>query len=243
MTDIHRYDDPRELAEGAASFLISRAQAAQAGGGAFSLALSGGSTPEATYRAVAKQVAGVDLDWSRVKIYWGDERCVPPDDPESNFRMARLALLDHLPVPEDHVFRMACEGDPQQGARDYETTLRKQFGEGSLPRFDLILLGLGPDGHTASLFPGSKALSSGGRWVLANYVEKMGAWRMTLSMEVINAAAAVAFLVQGEEKAGVLHRVMVGVQDGGALPAAHIRPVDGELHWFVDQAAASQLSS
>jgi 6-phosphogluconolactonase len=241
MSEIHRYEDPRTLAKGAASFLIARGQAAQAGRGVFSLALSGGSTPEATYRAVAEQVHGVNLDWNRVKIFWGDERCVPPDDPASNFQMARQALLDHLPVSDDHVFRMACEGDPDQGALDYEATLRDQFGEGSLPRFDLILLGLGPDGHTASLFPGTKALESGGRWVLSNFVEKMDAWRMTLSLEVINAAAAVAFLVQGEEKADVLRRVLEGGDEASSFPAAHVRPASGELHWFVDAAAAARL--
>jgi 6-phosphogluconolactonase len=241
MAQIHRFNDPQALAKGAASFLIKRGQAAQAAERVFSLALSGGSTPEATYRVVAEQVGGADLDWERVRFFWGDERCVPPDDPASNFRMARQALINHLPVPEDHVFRMACEGDPEQGAMDYEATLRQQFGELSLPQFDLILLGLGPDGHTASLFPGTKALDSGGRWVLPNFVEKMDAWRMTLSLEVINSAAAVAFLVQGAEKAEVLSRVLEAGGEASPYPAAHVRPVSGELHWFVDAAAAARL--
>jgi len=241
MSEIHRYDDPPALARGAASFLIARCQATQVDGGVFSLALSGGSTPEATYRALAERASDASLDWDRVRIFWGDERCVPPDDPASNFRMARQALLDQLPMSDDHIFRMACEGDPEQGALDYEATLRQQFGEGSLPRLDLILLGLGPDGHTASLFPGTKALESDGRWVLSNYVEKMGAWRMTLSLEVINAASSVAFLVQGGSKADILNRVLEDENGGPPLPAQRVQPSHGEVHWFVDAAAAAKL--
>jgi 6-phosphogluconolactonase len=241
MVQIHHFDDEGSLAQGAAEFVIELGRTAQEGGGVFSLALSGGSTPKATYQRLAVDAARSGLDWDRVRIFWGDERCVPPDDPASNYRMARLAMLDHVPVPESNVFRMACEGDPEQGAIDYEASLREQFGAKSLPRFDLILLGLGPDGHTASLFPGSSALESGGRWVLANYVEKMAAWRMTLSLEVINGAAAVAFLVQGDEKSGVLRDVVEGSREGASLPAAQIRPQPGELHWFVDAAAGKQL--
>ncbi len=239
--DIHRYGDPKDLAQGAADFVLARGSAAQADGGVFSVALSGGSTPEATYRAMAERAVGTGLDWGRVRVFWGDERCVPPEDPASNYRMARLALLDQVPVPEGQVFRMSCEGDPERGARAYEATLRQQFGVASPPSFDLILLGLGTDGHTASLFPDSAALDSHGRWVLPNYVEKMGAWRMTLSLEVLNAAAAVAFLVQGEEKARVLHSLLDRGEQSQSFPAARVRPRGGELHWFIDAAAGRDL--
>ena len=241
MSDIHRFENPHDLALGAADFVAKRIEAVQGLGRPCSLALSGGSTPEATYRALAAHVGQHKPDWGRVRIFWGDERCVPPDDPASNYRMARLSMLDELPIPDAHVFRMACEDDPETGAAAYESTLRDQFGKVELPRFDLILLGLGPEGHTASLFPGSSALESRGRWVKANYVKNKRAWRMTLSMEVINAAAAVAFLVQGEEKADILRRVVKGGEDARSLPAAHIQPVSGELHWFVDAAAAAAL--
>jgi 6-phosphogluconolactonase len=242
MKEIHRFGDSARLAKGAAEFVLATGKAGQAHGGLFSLALSGGNTPKAAFRALADHADEAGLDWERVRVFWGDERCVPPNDPESNYRMARETLLDRLPVSDDHIFRMACEADPEQGARNYEATLRVQFGATSLPRFDLILLGLGPDGHTASLFPGTAALDARGRWVLANYVEKMEAWRMTLSLEVINAAAVVAFVVEGEGKADILRRVLNDPLSDPPLPAQMIRPSDGEVHWFIDDKAAAKLS-
>jgi 6-phosphogluconolactonase len=178
------------------------------------------------------------VDWARVHVFWGDERCVPPDHPESNYRLAREALLDHVPLPPANVHRIPTEQEPVQAAADYEQTLRRFFGPGSVPRFDLVLLGLGTDGHTASLFPGTPAVHEYERWVVAHYVSSLPAWRVTLTPAVLNAADQVTFLVAGEEKAGALKQVLAGPYQPDVLPAQVVRPAGGSLLWLVDDAAA-----
>jgi 6-phosphogluconolactonase len=185
------------------------------------------------------------LPWDKIYFFFGDERHVPPDDPESNYRMVRESLLSKIPVPAENVFRVPAENpDASQAAEAYEQTLRKFFSPppGQFPRFDLVLLGMGPDGHTASLFPGIPALKEKSRWVVADWVEKFKTDRITLTLPVLNNAAVVMFLVSGQDKASVLKEVLKGKQPGEFFPSKLIQPSDGDLIWMVDQAAAAQLS-
>ncbi len=210
------------------------------------IALSGGSTPRPIYSLLASQTYSQRIDWSRIHIFWGDERCVFPDNSQSNYRMARETLLDVVPISVNNVHRIHGEEDPEKAAAAYEEELRTFFGvnttEGS-PHlgFDLILLGMGDDGHTASLFPGAPALKEKQRWVMAQYVELVSMWRITLTPLVINAAKNVLFIVSGEEKAERLHSVLEGPFQPESLPAQAIRPSRGRLLWLLDKAAAGEL--
>ena len=237
---IRVFDDPEALSRGAAEFLVKAAKDAVAQRGQFSVALSGGGTPRPTYELLAQSPYRDEIDWRRVHIFWGDERCVPWDDPRSNARLAREALLAHVPIPASQVHPMDCLSVPEEGARRYEALLRAYFGDGE-PRFDLILLGLGENGHTASLFPGDPALSETERWVAPVYVAEQDLHRLTLTAACINQARAVAFLVAGAAKAAVVREVIQGPWDPRRLPAQLIAPEPGELHWFLDQAAAGEL--
>ena len=213
--------------------------------GRFTIALAGGSTPKSLYNLLATN-ARTALPWDRMFFFWGDERHVPPTDPDSNYRMADETMLSKIPVPTANVFRMKTENpDAAAVAEDYEQTLRKFFQQepGQVPTFDLILLGMGPDGHTASLFPGTAALQEKSRLVLANWVEKMKTYRITLTLPVLNAARCVIFLVSGTDKAAALHAVLEEDVPGEQYPAKLVRPRQGKLIWLVDRAAASTLSS
>ncbi len=209
--------------------------------GAFRLALSGGSTPQQTFAELARPEAVSQVPWLQTEVYWSDERCVPPDHPQSNYRMAQSTLLDHVPIPASQIHRMQGEISPQNAARAYEQILRTRFSESpELTRtFDLVMLGLGSDGHTASLFPGTEALQTGERWVAANYVPILDTWRITLTAACLNTAAVVLFLVSGEGKAAILRQVIR--DEAELLPAQSIRPTNGKLVWLVDEAAASLL--
>jgi 6-phosphogluconolactonase len=233
------YETPEELAEAAARDFAMRASEALEGQGRFAVALAGGSTPKATYEALARDYAR-ELDWGRVHIFFGDERTVPPDQEDSNYRMAHETLLSHVPVGSVH--RMRGELQPAEAAAAYEEELREFFGESDgFPSFDLILLGLGEDGHTASLFPETSALDVTDRWVVANPVLKLEATRLTLTIPVINAARAVVFLVAGEGKAEALEEILEGDADPRGYPAKFIRPEGGDPTWMVDRAAAGSL--
>ena len=213
--------------------------------GRFTIALSGGSTPKGLFNLLATNARTV-LPWDRMFFFWGDERHVPPTDPDSNYRMADETMLSKIPVAAGNVFRMAAENpDAAAAAEAYEKTLQKFFAlqPGQFPRFDLILLGMGPDGHTASLFPGSAGLQEKSRLVIANWVEKFKTHRLTFTLPVLNAAACVTFLVSGIDKAPALHEVLEGNGPGEQYPSKLIHPVDGKLIWLIDRAAASQLSS
>ena len=228
------YETPEELAEAATRDFASRAQEAIEERGRFAVVLAGGSTPEATYETLARDYAD-RLDWSKVHVFFGDERTVDPEHEASNYRMVRETLLSHIRVGSVH--RMRCELPPDEAAADYEEQLREFFDTGGVPVFDLILLGLGEDGHTASLFPETSALDVADRWVVVNPVLKLETSRLTLTIPVINAAWAAIFVVAGEDKAEVLKAVLEGEADPRAYPARFIRPV-GELAWMVDRAAA-----
>jgi 6-phosphogluconolactonase len=185
------------------------------------------------------------VEWSKIHFFWGDERLVPADDPESNYRMARETLLSHLPVGEDQIHRIPTElGDPEAVASSYEEELRRAFqlASGQLPQFDLIFLGMGPDGHTASLFPHTTGLEVTDRLVIANFVPRLSSYRITLTAPVINYAAVVVFMAAGSDKANALAHVLQGPPDPDEFPSQRIRPVDGDLYWLVDRAAAAELT-
>ena len=234
--------DPATLAKEAAQRFVELSKAAIKGRGRFRVALSGGSTPRATHERLAHQHRD-DIDWSNVEVFWGDERFVPPDDPESLFRMARETLLDHVPIPAANIFPMpTVGGTPEAAAQAYAETLAATFGA-ALPRFDLIFLGMGPDGHTASLFPGHlEVVAPSGELVAAIYgAPKPPPTRLTFAYKLLNAAANVVFLVAGADKAQALRAVLRGPEDVAQLPAQGVRPAAGTLTWLVDQAASREL--
>ena len=212
------------------------------GSGRFAVALSGGSTPKHLYSLLASAGYKERIPWNNVHLFWGDERCVPPDHPESNFGMVDEALLSKIKIPAENIYRMAGEREPQAAAADYEKELQRFFGleSGALPRFDLILLGIGEDGHTASLFPGGDALNETERLVGAPFVAKLNSYRLSLSLPALNNAANIWFLVTGGSKADAVKKVLGGASD---LPAAKVQPVDGKLTWFVTRDAAAALPS
>jgi 6-phosphogluconolactonase len=232
------HETPQELAEAAARDFATKAEAAIGERGGFTVALAGGSTPEATYEILARDYAD-ELDWSKVHVFFGDERTVPPEHEDSNYRMANETLLSHVPVGSVH--RMRGELPPAEAAAAYEEELRKFFGTSDEPpRLDLILLGIGEDGHTASLFPETSALEIHDRWVVANPVLKLETTRLTLTVPVINCARSVNFLVAGEGKAEALKQILEGDADPQQYPAKLVRPAGGPV-WMVDLAAAKFL--
>ncbi len=240
MPAITTFPDNAHWVAGAAAFIASNAQAAIATRGRWSVALAGGNTPKSVYQCLANDYAQA-LDWSRVHVFFGDERCVPPDDERSNYGMAQEALLSRVPIPAQQIHRIRGEDDPAVAALAYEIALQRSFRSLHLPAFDLICLGLGDNGHTASLFPGTASLREKRHWASAQYVEVMQSWRITLTLPVINAARAVMFLVRGQDKATVVQRVLHGPYDPDVLPAQMISPQSGELHWLLDAAAASSI--
>lgn len=243
--EIRTLTTPQELFSAAAEEVVRAAQEAVAQRGRFTIALSGGSTPKSLFNLLATNAKNV-LPWDRMFFFWGDERHVPPSDPDSNYRMAEETMLSKIPVAAGNVFRFAAENPDAAAVADaYEQTLRKFFAlqPGEFPRFDLILLGMGPDGHTASLFPNTAGLQEKSRLVIANWVDKLKTSRLSLTLPVINAAACVAFLVSGTDKAPALHAVLEGDAPGEQYPSKLIHPVDGKLIWLIDRAAASELKS
>lgn len=247
MSRITVYPDHASLIAGATDLIVELAAKAIAERGRFTLALSGGSTPRPVYARLATEDFRDRIDWPKVQIFFGDERCVPPDNPQSNYHMVRTALLDQVPVRPGNIHRIRGEEAPEKAAADYTGTLQHQFGGdiafgGSPPEgFDLILLGMGDNGHTASLFPGLAAVTETVRWVMALYVEVAGMWRVTMTPVIINAARQVVFLVSGTEKAEMLQRVLEGPYQPAVLPSQIIKPVSGGLHWLLDAPAATRL--
>ncbi|MEE8392652.1 MAG: 6-phosphogluconolactonase [Anaerolineae bacterium] len=226
------YAHAAELARAAAEYVVTVAEDAVAARGQFTVALAGGSTPRATYALLANDEFVTRMNWQHTHVFWGDERCVPPDHPDSNYRMACEALLYHVSISTRNVHRIQGELNPEQAASIYQDELRAVLGTDG--RFDLILLGMGADGHTASLFPGTTALEERERAVVAVYVERTQSWRVTLTLPVINAARHVLFLVSGKAKAAALAQVNAGEP----LPASLVQPSHGQLTWMVDRDAA-----
>jgi 6-phosphogluconolactonase len=233
--------DPAELAGEAAAHFAEMATRFANDSGKFTVALSGGSTPKAMFHLLAEKPYADILPWGKIHFFWGDERCVPPDHPDSNYRMTNEALLSKVPVPQGNVHRIPAEDkDPDHAATQYSETLRNFFSE-EFPRFDLVFLGMGPDGHCASLFPGSTALHVNDRSVVANYVEKFQSWRITMTARTLNRARNVIFLVAGEDKAPALREVLEGPRNPELYPSQLIQPDNGSLLWLVDEAAARLL--
>lgn len=243
--ELRRQTTPQDLFQAAAEEVIRSAADAIAQRGRFTIALSGGSTPRNLYTLIAAN-ASATLPWNQMFFFWGDERHVPPDSPDSNYRMAKETLLTKVPIPSTNIFPVPAENpDAAVAAETYEQTLRKFFvvAPGEFPRFDLILLGMGPDGHTASLFPETAALEEKSRLVVANWVEKLGSSRITFTLPLLNAARCIAFLVSGTDKAAALHEVLEGKAPAEKYPSKLVQPREGKLIWFVDRAAASGLSA
>ncbi|HEY6009680.1 MAG TPA: 6-phosphogluconolactonase [Geobacteraceae bacterium] len=237
---IRVYADPEEVSAAAAALFASEACRAVARQGRFAVLLAGGTTPRRCYELLAQAPLRDRIPWGEVHVFWGDERCVPGDDPRSNAGMARRALLHHVPLPPAQVHPIVCEPSPQEGAEAYAAVLRAFFADGP-PRFDLVLLGLGDEGHTLSLFPGDSALGVRECWTTVTHRRGEDMDRVTLTAPVINRAAQVAFLVTGEGKAAILREVLEGGADPHQLPARLVRPEDGELLWLVDRKAGSLL--
>lgn len=243
MTNIRIYADKTELTRAAADYVLECYRNAVTEHGDFALALSGGSTPRGLFQLLTTPAYSGQIDWQKVEVFWGDERTVPPDHADSNYRMAKETLLDHVPLPADNIHRVLAELPPVQAAQAYEDTLRQFFESHSgQPRFDLVLLGMGDDGHTASLFPHTAALDETEPWVVANHVPQLDTWRITLTYPVINHAAHIVFLVSGTGKAAPLKAVLEGPRQPHDLPSQGIQPTEGELVWLVDQDAAAQLT-
>ena len=222
---IRVFENSRELARGAAEHFVALAQK-----GRFTVALSGGSTPKALYQILAEEFRE-QVPWPNVHFFWSDERHVPPDHPDSNYRMAHEALLSRVPVPESNVHRVHSENpSAQEAADEYEKVI--------VPRLDLILLGLGADGHTASIFPGSDVLHETKRLVAAPWVEKLNTYRITMTLPLLNNGASILFLVSGPEKAQIVKEVLEGPKK---YPAQFVQPTDGELIWMLDRDAAAGL--
>jgi len=233
---IAKFPDPLALARHVAEWMTA---AALASTGPFRVSLSGGSTPKTLYGLLASDEFERRFPWERVSWYWGDERFVPYDDPESNYRMTREAMLAKVPVPPQNIHPVPADGTPEEAARRYERTLQEAYGAATLdpsrPLFDITLLGLGPDGHTASLLPGEPVLDERERWVAA-VAHGRPEVRITMTYPVIESSRHAAFLVAGREKAAILGAIRAG---GSQVPAARVRPI-GELLWFVDRAAAGE---
>ncbi len=253
--------DRAALARNAATRLVVLAREAMAARGRFAVALSGGSTPRDLYALLASPEFAPQVDWARVHFFWGDERAVPPDHPDSNYRMANETLLSRVPVPSGNIHRIRAELPPADATREYEETLRVFFDLDAnkreqtrtreknprssalirVPSFDLILLGLGANGHTASLFPHTPLLRETTRWVAAEYIDEVKMWRITLTAPVINAAEHILWLVAGADKAATVRAVLRGAYRPEELPAQLIQPVNGRAVWLLDHAAATAL--
>lgn len=244
-TEVRVFSDAKSLSRSAADEFVRAARAAIDSRGQFTVALSGGSTPKAMFSLLAEDHRGAvtPLAWERIHVFFGDERHVPPDHPESNFRMASESLLDHVPIPPGNIHRILGELDAATAASRYEAELRSVFRTppGAIPQFDLVLLGMGTDGHTASLFPDSDALNETAALVTANWVEKFKSHRITFTFALLNEASEVLFLTAGNDKAEMLRNILRGDPSGQTYPAQNVRPHDGVLIWMVDEAAARAL--
>lgn len=239
--NVQVFDDAEAVARAAARRIVELASEGIAARGTFSIALSGGSTPKAIFELLADDEFRTQVAWQNVHVFFGDERTVPPDHADSNYRMASEAMLSRVPLPEKNIHRIDGVGDAAANASDYESDMRFLFGNSTWPRLDLVMLGMGDDGHTASLFPETTALEEKRLWVAANWVEKFGTWRITLTAPAINAARNVLFLITGAGKADRLLEVLKGERDTSRLPSQLIAPGEGALEWYVDRAAAAKL--
>lgn len=229
----------------AVQYFVDAIRAAAAARGKARIAISGGNTPKRAFELLADSSAYYreQIPWEKLELYWVDERCVAPDQPDSNYRMTREALLDHVPLNPNQIFRIKGELDPEQAASEYEFDLRRSFRlEGAeMPIFDLVALGMGPDGHTASLFPHTEGLNEMMRIAIANHVLQKETWRVTLTWPVINRARDVFFLIEGADKVEALKQVFLGPYDPETYPSQLIRPASRRITLLLDSAAAAAL--
>jgi 6-phosphogluconolactonase len=240
-TEVLIFADAAELAREAARRFAELAVAFTNDAGRFTVALSGGSTPKAMFQILAEKPFADSLPWRSIYFFWGDERCVPPDHAESNYRMANETLLSKVPVPRENIFRIPAEDeDHERAAAIYSETLQTFFAD-EQPGLDLVFLGMGADGHTASLFPGTTALCADGGVAVENYVDKLQSWRITLTADAINRARNVIFIVAGEDKAPAIKEVIEGPRNPKQYPSQLIKPSHGALLWIVDEAATKLL--
>lgn len=238
---VHRYRNAEGVAEAAAKRFLDSAKRAVDKADRFIVALAGGSTPRRLYRLLAETPYREAIPWRKTYFAFGDERCVPPDHQDSNYRMARETLLDPLEIPAVQVLRMKGEQPPLDAARRYEVRLGDLFLNQRRRHFDLVLLGIGADGHTASLFPGTPALEEQERWAVANHVAKLDAWRLTLTLKALNSARRVIFMATGEEKAQVIAEAFGGVEHEGRYPCERVAPLHARREVLLDRAAASLI--
>ena len=238
---LHVFSDPEALSNGAAEFITTLSRKVIASTGNFSIALSGGTTPQRLYTLLGSPLYHEKIDWKQVHIFWADERCVPKDHPESNYKLAFDSFLAHVSISKENIHRIKGEDDPDKAARDYEHDIRLLLGATSLPAFDLIILGAGGDGHTASLFPASAALRERERLAVPVYLEAPNLNRVTLTLPVLNHAVQVLFLVSGKSKKTVVQTI---VEHGNPqqYPAGLVHPQQGDSIWFIDYDAASLLT-
>lgn len=234
------YKDIDELLTAVAGFFVEASRQAIADHGAFSVALSGGSSPKKLYEKLASAAYRDQVDWSKLYFFFGDERYVPADDPDSNALMAQKALFDPLDIPEAQIFRVNTSLSPQEAAADYFRSIKQHFNTEPI-RFDLVLLGLGDDAHTASLFPGTPVLQEQAATVKSVFLKDKDVYRITITAPLINHACDVAFLVYGDSKAAAVQQVLEADKDMETYPAQLIHPVSGNVHWFLDESAAALL--
>lgn len=239
--DIQICEDALDVAASAAALFSKLSLTRIKESGSFSVALSGGTTPELLFKLLAAEPFNKSIQWQKIHIFWGDERCVPPDHRDSNYGLAFRALISKIKIPPENIHRMAGEDEPQAAAVAYEKELRRYCAASGKSGLDLVFLGLGNDGHTLSIFPGSSLLTQGDRLVKADYAESVHAWRLSLTLSAVNNATDAVFLVTGQTKAGILKEVLEGGEEALKYPAALIRPKH-RLIWLVDRAAASLLT-
>ena len=241
MTDeVCLLNDPEAVGLRAASIFRDRSKIAVAAKGRFSVAVSGGSTPLRLYEILGSTFRK-DIPWDRTEIFWADERCVPPGHEDSNYKGVHDALLSRIDIPAANIHRIKGEMSPEEGAREYDEKLKRYFANSGSFAFDLVILGVGEDGHTASLFPESKALAEKERFAVTVYVEKLRSWRITLTIPVLNSSSSILFLVTGLKKAGILKEILGGSGNSQKYPADLISPVAGGATWLIDREASSEL--
>jgi 6-phosphogluconolactonase len=240
---MHIFSSTDELNQVLAQFIVNTAREAVKANGRFTLALTGGSSPKKLYQLLTQPPYKEELFWKDTYVFWGDERFVPEDDDRYNAKMAYETLLNYVPVPRDQIYPIpySTVTPPEEIARQYENLLKNHFNMAA-PQFDLILLGMGDDGHTASLFPHTQVLQESERWVSEVYHTGQQMYRITLTAPLINQAKKIAFLLFGENKTQVLHEVLEGQYQPQHLPTQLIKPISGEIHWFIDESAAGKLS-
>jgi len=234
--NIHLYSNKEKLVIATTEHVVNSIGQAIRQNGLCNMALAGGNTPGGVYSVLAASPYRERVDWGRLHLFWGDERMVPPEHQDSNFRMVQKTLLDHIKIPDENIHRIRGEITPELAAEECAETLRTHFKD-DLPRFDLILLGLGEDGHTASLFPDTDAVEECEKHAVAVFVPKLNAWRVTLTLPVLNAAREILFLVSGKSKSDIVQRIMSIKQPAKEFPATMVNPENGTIHWMLDSEA------